>query len=205
MHGKSKIIFSTIILVTITQTMLLQSTAMPQISNYEDYESYINSKLKIRLEYPSDWKILELYTLTLSNLKGFVSFEPPKNEKELQSGIAEETPVISIIAEQLKFKNITIYEFAKIQSDNIRHLFSDFDFKLENKTAITIGNNNAMKIVYTIVDPYTNDDPRLKNGMEIWIIKADTIYTISYFGEQDQYFMHLPVIQKIIDSFEFIH
>ncbi len=77
MHSKWRIISSAIILVTMTQTMLLQSTAMPQISNYGDYESYINSELKIRLEYPSDWKILELYTPALSNLIGFVSFEPP--------------------------------------------------------------------------------------------------------------------------------
>jgi hypothetical protein len=209
MHGKLKVIFSTIILVTITQAMPSQSTAMPQTSNYGDHESYMNSKLKIRLEYSSDWKILELQPPALSSLKGFVSFEPPKSEKESQSGMADQTtPVIIIMAEQLKFKNITIHEFAKIKSDSIRHLFSDFDFKLENKTAITIGNNTAMKIVYTIVDPYNtddDDDPSLKNGMEIWTIKADTIYTISYFGEQDQYIRHLPFIKKLTDSFEFIH
>lgn len=205
MHSKLRIIFSATVLVTMTQTMLLQSTAMPQISNSGDFESYINSELKIRLEYPSDWKILELYTPALSNLKGFVSIEPPKSENELQAGITEETSIISIMAEQLKFKNITINEIAKIQSDNIRYLFSDFDFKIENKTATTIGNNTAIKIVYTIVDPYTNDDLGLKYGMEIWVTQADTIYTISYLGEQAQYFRHLPDIQKITDSFEFIH
>ena len=49
---------------------------MLQSSNYGDYEPYVNSKLKIKLEYPSDWKRLVFDTPALSNLKGFVSFEP---------------------------------------------------------------------------------------------------------------------------------
>ena len=117
----------------------------------------------------------------------------------------EETPVISIIAERLKYKNITIDEFAKLQSDNIQELFSDFDFKFENKTAITLGNNTATKIVYTIVNPYNHDNLRIRNGMEIWTIRADTIFTISYIGEQGRYlqvFARSP--KKIIDSFKFI-
>jgi hypothetical protein len=201
MNSKWKLIFSSIILAAITQVVLLQPAAMLQTSNYE---SYVNSRLKFKLEYPSDWKIFELDAPALSNLKGFVSFEPLKSEQELQAGIVEETPVISIIAEQLKFKNITINEFARLQSDNIRYLFSDFDFKLENKTAITIGNNTAVKIVYTFVDPYSHDDLKIRNGMEIWTIRADTVYTISYLGEKDQYFNHLSAVQKIIDSFEII-
>ncbi len=201
MNNKWKLILFSIILAAITQIVLLQPAAMLQTSNYE---SYINSRLKFKLEYPSDWKIFELDASALSNLKGFVSFEPLKSEQEFQADIVEETPVVSIIAEQLKFKNITINEFARLQSDNIRYLFSDFDFKLENKTAITIGNNTAVKIVYTFVDPYSHGSLKIRNGMEIWTIRADTVYTISYLGEKDQYFKHLSAVQKIIDSFEII-
>jgi hypothetical protein len=110
MNSKWKLIFYSIILAAITQVVLLQPAAMLQTSNYE---SYINSRLKFKLEYPSDWKIFELDPSALSNLKGFVSFEPLKSEQEFQADIVEETPVISIIAEQLKFKNITINEFAR--------------------------------------------------------------------------------------------
>ena len=213
MHCKFKLIFSSIILamiaeisfnVTVQQVALLHSTAMLQTSNYGDYEPYVNSRLKFKLEYPSDWKRLVFDTPALSNLKGFVSFEPLEAEQALQSNIVEEKPVISILAEQLKSKNITIDEFAKLQSDNIQDLFSDFDFKFENKTAITLGNKTAMKILYTIVDPYNHDNLRIRNGMEIWTIRADTIFTISYLGERGQYFKYLPQVQKIIDSFKFI-
>ena len=197
MNSKWKLIFYSIILAAITQVVLLQPAATLQTSNYE---SYINSRLKFKLEYPSDWKIFELDASALSNLKGFVSFEPLKSEQELQAAIVEETPVISIIAEQLKFKNITINEFARLQSDNIRYLFSDFDFKLENKTAVIVGDNQAGKFEYSIVNPYSDG---IRNGMIIWIIRGDTVYMISYVAEQVQYSMYLPTVEKLIDSIEF--
>ncbi len=118
-----------------------------------------------------------------------------------------ETPTISIIAERIGFRNITIDELSRLQSDNIRYLFSDFDFNFENKTEIAVGNNTAIKSLYTVVDPFTiyRDSLGIKIGMDIWTIRGDTIYTISYLGEQDQYFRYLPEVQSIIDSFKFIN
>jgi hypothetical protein len=143
----------------------------------------------------------------LSNLKGLVSLEPPKNIHELQAGAVVETPTISIIAERIGFRNITIDELSRLQSDNIRYLFSDFDFNFENKTEIAVGNNTAIKSLYTVVDPFTiyRDSLGIKIGIDIWTIRGDTIYTISYLGEQDQYFRYLPEVQSIIDSFKFIN
>ena len=207
MYSRWDLIFSSIILVIIIQTALLHSTAMFQTSNYRDHESYANSKLKIRFEYPSDWEIQELDAPALSNLKGLVSLVPPKDIHELQAGDVVETPTFSIIAEQIRFRNITIDELSRLQSENIRYMFSDFDFNFENTTEIAIGNNSAIKSVYTVVDPYTTigDSPGIKNGMDIWTIRGDSVYTISYLGEQDQYFRYLPEVQSIINSFKFIN
>jgi hypothetical protein len=180
---------------------------MFQTSNYRDHESYVNSRLKFKFEYPADWKILELDAPALSNLKGLVSLEPPNDKHELQAGAVVETPAISIIAERKRFQNITINELSRLQSDNIRYMFSDFNFNFENKTDITIGNNTARKSVYSVVDPFTTngDSPGIKNGMDIWTIRGDTVYNISYLGEQDQYFRYLPEVQRIINSFKFIN
>jgi hypothetical protein len=207
MYSRWDLIFSSIILVIIIQTELLHSSAMFQTSNYRDHESYANSRLKFKFEYPSDWEIQELDAPALSNLKGLVSLVPPKDRHELQAGDVVETPTISIIAERIRFQNITIDDLSRLQSDNIRYMFSDFDFNFENTTEIAIGNNTAIKSVYTIVDPFTiNDDsPGIKNGMDIWTIRGDSVYTISYLGEQDQYFRYLPEVQSIINSFKFIN
>jgi hypothetical protein len=207
MYSRWDLIFSSIILVIIIQTALLHSSATFQTSNYRDHESYANSRLKFKFEYPSDWEIQELDAPALSNLKGLVSLVPPKDIHELQAGDVVETRTFSIIAEQIGFRNITIDELSRLQSDNIRYMFSDFDFNFENTTEIAIGNNTAIKSVYTIVDPFTiNDDsPGIKNGMDIWTIRGDSVYTISYLGEQDQYFRYLPEVQSIINSFKFIN
>ena len=193
MYSRWDLIFSSIILVMIIQTALLHSSAMLQSSNYRDHESYANSRLKFKFEYPSDWEIQELDAPALSNLQGLVSLVPPKDRHELQAGDVVETPTISIIAERTRFQNITIYELSRLESDNIRYMFSDFDFNFENTTEIAIGNNAAIKTVYTVVDPFTTDgdSPGIKNGMNIWTIRGDSVYTLSYLGEQDQYFKYL--------------
>ena len=131
MYSRWDLIFSSIILVIIIQTALLHSSAMFQTSNYRDHESYTNSRLKFKLEYPSDWEIQELDAGALSNMKGLVSLLPPKDRHELQAGDTVETPTISIIAERIGFRNITIDELYRLQSDNIRYMFSDFDFNFE--------------------------------------------------------------------------
>jgi hypothetical protein len=207
MYSRWDLVISSIILVIIIQTTLLHSTAMFQTSNYNDHEPYANSRLKFKFEYPSDWEIQELDAGALSNMKGLVSLVPPKDIHELQAGDVVETPTISIIAERIKFRNITIDELSRLQSNNIRYTFSDFDFNFENTTEIAIGNNTAIKSVYTVVDPFTTkgDSPGIINGMDIWTIRGDTLYTISYLGEQDQYFRYLPEVQSIINSFKFIN
>jgi hypothetical protein len=207
MYSRWDLISSSIILVIIIQTALLHSTAMFQTSNYRDHESYSNSRLKFKFEYPSDWEIQEFDAGALSNMKGLVSLVPPKDIHELQAGDVVETPTISIIAERIKFRNITIDELSRLQSNNIRYTFSDFDFNFENTTEIAIGNNTAIKSVYTVVDPFTTkgDSPGIINGMDIWTIRGDTLYTISYLGEQDQYFRYLPEVQSIINSFKFVN
>lgn len=207
MYSRWDLILSGIILVIIIQTALLHSTAMFQTSNYRDHESYANSRLNFKFEYPSDWEIQELDAPALSNLKGLVSLMPSKDINELQAGDVVETPTISIIAERIGFQNITIDELSRLQSDNIRYTFSDFEFNFEDTAEIAIGNNTAIKSVYTVVDPFTTsgDSPGIKNGMDIWMIRGDTVYTISYLGEQDQYFRYLPEVQSIINSFKFFN
>jgi hypothetical protein len=186
--------------IVIEQTVLAAGSITTLQTNNDSYETYKNPDLKIKLYYPSDWRKFESNGPALSNIKGIVTFELLQ-EKRQQQTIAQEAPIVSIIAEDLPSNNnISIDQFIKIQDDNFRHLFSDFDFKLENKTAVIIGDNHGRKFEYTIVNPYSDG---IRNGMVIWIIKGDTVYMISYVAEQGQYSMYLPTVEKLIDSIEF--
>jgi hypothetical protein len=185
--------------INIEQTVLAAGSITTLQTNNDNYETYKNPDLKIKLYYPSVWRKFESDGPALSNIKGIVTFELLQ-EKRQQQTIAQEAPIVSIIAEDLHSNNISIDQFIKIQDDNFRHLFSDFDFKLENKTAVIIGDNHAGKFEYTIVNPYSDG---IRNGMVIWIIRGDTVYMISYVAEQVQYSMYLPIVEKLIDSIEF--
>ena len=207
MYSRKKLIEFSILIIaenlvlligTIEQTVLEQSTATLQTSN-DNYENYENPNLKIKLQYPSEWGIFESDGPVLSNIKGIVSFEVLPQEKKQEQNI-EEMAVVSIIAENIPSNNITLDQFTKIQYDNFRQLFSDFNFRLENKTAVTIGDIPAEKLEYTIVNPSSDG---IRNGMIIWTIRGDTVYMISFVGEQIQYFRYLPVVQMLINSIEF--
>ena len=186
--------------IIIEQTVLAAGSITTLQTNNDNYELYKNPNLNIKLYYPSDWEKFESDGPALSNLKGIVTFELPQEKRQQQQTIAQEAPIVSIIAEDLPSNNITLDQFIKIQHDNFRYLFSDFDFKLENKTAVIVGDNRAGKFEYTIVNPYSDG---IRSGMIIWIIRGDTVYMISYVAEQVQYSMYLPTIEKLIDSIEF--
>ena len=208
-HSRKKLLIFSILItaqtlmlsigINIEQTVLAAGSITTLQTNNDNYETYKNPDLKIKLYYPSDWRKFESDGPALSNIKGIVTFELLQ-EKRQQQTIAQEAPIVSIIAEDLPSNNISIDQFIKIQDDNFRHLFSDFDFKLENKTVVIIGDNYAGKFEYTIVNPYSDG---IRNGMVIWIIRGDTVYMISYVAEQVQYSMYLPTVEKLIDSIEF--
>jgi hypothetical protein len=208
-HSRKKLLIFSILItaqtlmlsigINIEQTVLAAGSITTLQTNNDNYETYKSPDLKIKLYYPSDWRKFESDGPALSNIKGIVTFELLQEKRQSQT-IAQEAPIVSIIAEDLPSNNISIDQFIKIQDDNFRHLFSDFDFKLENKTAIIIGDNYAGKFEYTIANPYSDG---IRNGMVIWIIRGDTVYMISYVAEQVQYSMYLPTVEKLIDSIEF--
>ena len=49
---------------------------------------------------------------------------------------------------------------------------------------------------------YTTSDNSDKMAMEIWTIKDDKVYIIDYVANEQVYGIALPVVQKMIESFE---
>ena len=67
----------------------------------------------------------------------------------------------------------------------------------------TFANNSAYKIVYTFIDPSIKSPtiPQFQS-MNVWTIKGNKIYTLSYSQPIQEYATYLPVVQQIIDSLE---
>jgi hypothetical protein len=78
------------------------------------------------------------------------------------------------------------------------------NFKLIESNITTLANNPAYKIVSTFTNSGLADplhSPPFQT-MTIWTIKGDKIYTISYSQITSEFSTYLPIIQKMIDSFE---
>jgi len=73
------------------------------------------------------------------------------------------------------------------------------DLKLIESTDYKVGGNNAHKIVFTATDDKKNE----RKAMQIWTLRGDKAYLITYKAEPGKYSRYLPIIQKMVDSFQF--
>jgi hypothetical protein len=80
------------------------------------------------------------------------------------------------------------------------------NFQLIESNITTLANNPAYKIISTFTNSRPGDDDPLRSPqfqtMTIWTIKGGRIYTISYSQIPSEFSRYLPIIQKMIDSFE---
>jgi hypothetical protein len=76
--------------ILIEHTVLAAGSITTLQTNNDNYEAYKNPHLKIKLYYPSDWRIFESDGPALSNLKGIVTFELPQEKRQQQQTIEQE-------------------------------------------------------------------------------------------------------------------
>jgi hypothetical protein len=195
----------------------------PEIKNFEYlngklYYIYENPQINFVFKYPSNWKLLELFDQFPSNDK-VISFElkdsephnQPKN-KQIKKYFNDFYPsyfptFLSISLYNLKFKNVSIEEFAKIKNEDLQNLFSDFKINLITNNIKYIGMDNipAWKFEYSIEDAYTSNESskNKRYGLNIWILRSDKVYEIEYIANSEEYFKNLIEVTKIIDSIRF--
>jgi hypothetical protein len=156
------------------------------------FKAYENSDYKIRVLYPSDWKVSEQ---GLSQFQ-IVQISAPEIEKKESSvsSIILIPASINIFAEPLKNTNITLDTYSK---NFMNTVFSPGDYKLINSSSTYLAGIPAEK---TIMYQYQNDS----NSKVIRIIglSNDTAYRISFYAEPGSFSDYLPVAEQIIDSFE---
>lgn len=161
------------------------SSASSSLITNNNFKTYKDNILGIKIDYPSEW-IHELHA------GGLLTFLPS------QEGYTNTYPAgLGITVEHLKTKNLTLSEITKIQIKNLTRNHPDFrplestDFRLAGKL--------AHKIVFSATDSMKHE----RKAMQIWTIKGDKAYLITYKAEPMQYSKYLPTIQKMVESFQF--
>ena len=144
------------------------------------------------MQYPSDWKKVEPGQFSqTNNFNIIVGFLSPKESASSRLPPAALSVGIHNLSPS---QSITLDQYSGAQTNFIKEQASI----LESTTITLKGNNNTLahKIVYI-----NNKGQKI---MQVWTIKGDKAYHITYAANADRYSDYLPSIQKMIGSFEIV-
>ncbi len=140
----------------------------------------------IRTQYPDGWEIL---IQSISNSSLSLRFNsPPENDTD----IFRENVLFEIITVP---NNTALSNFTSAALASYLESFPDFELIELSSTNLT---NNAIP-AYKLVGSRTQEG---LDFMQIVAMKDDKVYTILYSSEKTRYSTYLPIIEKMIDSFE---
>jgi hypothetical protein len=145
------------------------------------------------ISYISNGKILNATVWLTSNFE-----EPPLKDN------------IDIYPEQLKIKvsnltkieslHITLDKYATEQIAKLYNPLNNFTIDHHQLNSTTIAGNRAFRLVYSA----KNDEGFDLKNMTLWTINRNKIYDITYSALRANYSDNLPIIQKMINSIDFV-
>ena len=211
LFGKSKlIILSTLIAIllvlmlsgstntiTITSTTISkQQEALAQTNDNSTFKLYENPTFGIRMQYPSDWEKVEPGQISHeSSFNIIVGFVSPKESASDTSPPAAISIGIHNLSSSSSYQNTTLDQYTDVHINAIRR--EQESLVESTTTTLSTGSNNntlAHKVVYV--------NSQGQEVMQVWTIKENKAYHITYAADVARYPDYLPLAQKIIDSFE---
>lgn len=179
--AKVLLLFSLLLIIMITSLLLSISSTDQQITTTLAQTSdkmiiYDNPTFGIRIQYPSDWGRLDLSFLQHSADIDFY----PLNDTSLAKNL-------KVQVKNLPFHNMTLEEYTNSQINLLEE-------NLLESSAATLAGIPGYKIVFTNIEG-------LKT-MQVWTIKDDKAYIITYVAQEEDYEKELQIAQMMIDSFE---
>ena len=158
---------------------------------------YENPIYGIKIDYPFGWDKLEF---DQSNPYGLVAgFVIPREGKPLSeinvSDFILENIMIGVKSITSPSSSATLNGFVNEQISTYKQRLVDFQIIKSNITPID--NNPTYQIQYTQKDGRATFDT-----LQIWTMSGNRIYAIIFNADPADYPTYLPIIQKIIDSFD---
>src|SRR5215217_1383564 len=174
----SKFLLFSLSIIIITSLLSLsltgQQTTIAQTNS--KFVTYDNPTFGVRIQYPSDWGRLDLSFLQDSADIDFYPLADTSLAKNLK-----------IQVKNLPFHNMTLEEYTNSQINPLEE-------KLLKSNTTTLAGIPGYEIVFTSVQG-------LKTT-QVWTIKDDKAYIITYVAKEEDYENDLQVAEKMIDSFE---
>jgi eukaryotic-like serine/threonine-protein kinase len=177
------VIFSTSLITTaiMPHTVLAQTTPANLLT-------YQNSTFGIKLQYPSNWEKQENGTRQ-DTQTDIVTFLSPV----INSRANLDVSIDDISGE----KGISLTQYANQNIADLNQSLPDAKLIASNTNNVVIAGLPAYRMVYTSADGST-----ILKTMEIGAMKGDKVYILTYEAAMQEYAKYLPVIQRMIDSFQ---
>ncbi|MBW4507455.1 MAG: protein kinase [Scytonematopsis contorta HA4267-MV1] len=168
-------------LATIASIFSIWFFLRPQSNSLETYNAY-----GMTIQYPKGWEKL----VTPDRITGnFARFVPPK---EANSDLYQEN--INLIIHDLPENSRELQQFTQSNLDDIKQ---SSDVKILEQGETQLANQNAYQVIYTI-----KEDKIDVQRLQVWTIKDNKVYIITYAADINQYNQYLNTAQKMISSFD---
>jgi hypothetical protein len=180
----------------------LTNKTMPSINEHakvipaKNFLTYENSTYGIRIQYPPNWyKSIGYVPANVSesgNNQGIISFFP--HSKKDAAAVKVSINYLNTTKSVAEYLSDTIVAYR----DNIEH------FKpIESTTNSTLSGLAAYRLLYTSANDY-RFAPKTDyfKDLEVGTIEGGRVYYIQYRNDPTQFDNDLPIVQKMINSFQ---
>ena len=163
-----------------------------------NFLTYNNPILGIQIQYPSDWSVIEnSYNPEAENntIVGFFAQSKTSSELGNISGVSGSfVPYLDIYVFDSKKMS-----FDKIIDATVNKFRNNENFVInESKTSTLKGNHPAYMLVY---DALVGGDEFFRK-MQVYSMFGSKIYVLSFTSQHASFSNYLPLVQKMVSSFE---
>jgi len=195
------------------------------VSLFPSSLSYTNSTYGIKIQYPSDWKILKgpatIYHNQSKNLNTVAEILAPIQSSYYNPKIGASHNSIRLVVEDYNtfgdYINNNIDKYIDKNNNSSKDIENkllnvankrigaigtyclDFDLKSWNQSS-TLSGSPAHQIFLDY--SYANYS---KDATEIWTIKNNKIFLIEFVAQEKIFDLYTPIVKKMIDSFKIIN
>lgn len=142
-----------------------------------NFTTYENPTFGVRIQYPTDWGRLDLSFLGASADIDFYALDDTSSAKDVR-----------IQVKTLPLQNMTLEQYTNTQIKSI-------EGQILESNATTLAGMKAHQLIFTNIGLKT---------MQIWTLKDDKVYTITYVAEEEDFENDLQVARRMIESFGII-
>jgi hypothetical protein len=173
-------------------------------NNNNNFSTYDNPNLGIRMQYPSNWTVIEnSYNSTTNNtVARFLSPSKISSEIGNVSGVSGNfVPYLDIFV--FDSKNMSLDEIVK---GRINYFSNNSDFVIHELKPLVLNNgsnslNNNKQPAYMLDYTATVGEDELFRKMQVYTMFDSKVFVITFTSQQALFPNYTPIVQKMINSF----